>query len=62
MIDAPSIARLTAACGCGATVSIECPTVGDIPAARTKMTGWGYDDRGMVKCPKCLPPATESPP
>ncbi len=50
MADVP---YLTATCRCGKSISIECPTVADIPAAQERMAGWGHDDWGRVRCPGC---------
>lgn len=47
-------AVLGAACGCGRSIIVSCPTLGEILAARQQMTGWGYDSRGNVRCPDCL--------
>ena len=52
--------RLGKACLCGRTISVECPTVADIPRAAAQMAGWSYDERGFVLCPDCLAaPAAE---
>lgn len=45
-------AYLTATCMCGRSSGVPCPTVGDIPAA-SEAIGWGYDERGFVRCPEC---------
>lgn len=53
------MSHLVKKCACGAVYSAPCATVGDIPAVSAAATGWGYDDRGRVKCPTCLKPAED---
>jgi hypothetical protein len=53
--------RLGKMCGCGRSISIECPTVADIPAAAAQMEGWGDDERGLVRCPQCLAAGSTAP-
>jgi hypothetical protein len=47
-------ASLGMRCGCGRDIVAECPTLSDIPAAQQQFIGWGYDERGLVRCPDCL--------
>lgn len=47
-------AHLSLACACGRVASTPCPTVADIPAAQSRLTGWGYDGKGFVRCAACL--------
>ena len=59
--------RLSKCCGgCKAVVSTPCPTFGEILEAQSRLLfqGWGYDERGFVKCPTCLqsPPETKPAP
>lgn len=46
--------RLSIACACGRSASVECPTVADIPTAQEAFIGWRYDDHGFAHCPECL--------
>lgn len=49
-------AVLTMACRCGRTASAPCPELRDIPATAEQLTrlGWGWDERGRVRCPECV--------
>lgn len=41
-------------CGCGKAVWAACPNLDGIIAVRSQFAGWGYDERGFVRCPDCL--------
>ena len=41
-------------CGCGRAVFADCPQLDDIAQVQARVTGWGHDARGFVRCPDCL--------
>lgn len=57
-----AVPSLSVTCGCGRSISIECQTVADIPAAQAMMDGWGFDEAGRVRCPEHLSGEIDVPP
>ncbi len=55
-------ASLSMACACGRSVTVSCPRLEDIPQAQQQMMGWGFDARGLARCPHCLtaPPGADA--
>ena len=47
-------ARLGMTCACLQTVSVECPSLDSAVLDDVAFAGWGYDERGFVRCPDCL--------
>jgi hypothetical protein len=59
MTEAPV---LTMACRrCARTASAPCPDLRDLPAATARLDGWGWDERGFVRCPGCMGAAEPAP-
>lgn len=51
---------LTMTCLCGRFISAPCPTLAYLPPALAMLTGWGWDDRGFVRCPECIKAPAET--
>lgn len=58
MAGATPILAIT--CRCGRSVSAPCPTLADLPSALATFTGWGWDERGFVRCPECIKAPAET--
>jgi hypothetical protein len=50
---AESHAFATMTCRCGRSASASCPSLAGLPAALATLPGWGWDERGFVRCPEC---------
>ena len=45
---------------CARTASAPCPDLRDLPAAIGRAEGWGFDERGFVRCPECMAAPAEA--